>query len=111
VQRTVSLTGETGEASVFSPDLATAALNAPVDPDRDAKLRGFLKEADSRDSKRGKIHVVDAEGTSHRVIVPPGMMTDIVKPLWESEVEIMGTRKRSAIHLTSIRPAKTQIKA
>jgi hypothetical protein len=39
------------------------------------------------------------------------MMTDIVKPLWESEVEIMGTRKRSAIHLTSIRPAKTQIKA
>ena len=58
-----------------------------------------------------KIHVVDAEGTSHRVIVPPGMMTDIVKPLWESEVEIMGTRKRSAIHLTSIRPAKTQIKA
>jgi hypothetical protein len=91
--------------------LATAALNAPADPDRDAKLRGFLKEADSRDSKQGRIHVVDAEGTSHRVVVPPGMMTDIVKPLWESWVEIIGTRKRSAIHLTSIRQVKTQTEA
>jgi hypothetical protein len=111
VQRTVALTGEAAEASAFASDLATAALNAPADPDRDAKLRGFLKEADSRDSKQGRIHVVDAEGTSHRVVVPPGMMTDIVKPLWESWVEIIGTRKRSAIHLTSIRQVKTQTEA
>ena len=45
VQRTVALTGEAAEASAFASDLATAALNAPADPDRDAKLRGFLKEA------------------------------------------------------------------
>ena len=110
ITRTVSLTGGTVDAAVFAPELAIAALQAPTRADRDAPLRGFLKEADSRDSKRGKIHVVDAEGTSHTVIVPPGMMTDIVKPLWETEVEITGTRKRNAVHLATIRPVKAPTK-
>jgi hypothetical protein len=69
-------------------------------------VQGILKEADSRNKERGKIHIVDSEGTSHTIIVPPGMMTDIVRPLWESEVLIVGTQKRKVIHLIEIRPVK-----
>jgi hypothetical protein len=109
--KTVSLTGGTANAVAFAPNLKKAALQVTARADRDAQLRGFLKEADARDSKRGKIHVVDAEGTSHTVVVPIGMMTDIVKPLWELEVEIAGTRKRNVIHLATIRPVKASTRA
>ena len=108
--KTVSLTGGTSGAATPAPESAAAATETPARTVRDTRVRGFLKEADSRDSTRGKIHIVDAEGASHTVIVPPGMMTDIVKPLWESEVEIVGTRKRTAIHLATIRLAKAPTK-
>jgi hypothetical protein len=108
--RTVSLTGGAVDTAVFAPELVKAAPDAAAQADRETQLRGFLKEADARDSKRGKIQVVDAEGTSHAVVVPPGMMTDIVKPLWESEVEISGRRKRNTFHLATIRPVKAPAK-
>jgi hypothetical protein len=69
-------------------------------------LEGFLKEADSRDAKKGTIHVVDNEGKSHTVILAPDMMSDIVKPLWESYVAIVGNYRKKQFHLTEIRPAK-----
>ena len=69
-------------------------------------VRGILKEADSRNKNREKIHIIDPEGTSHEIIVPPGMMSDIVKPLWKSEVVIVGVQKRRVIHLTEIRPVQ-----
>jgi hypothetical protein len=106
VTKTVSLTKGTIGTPLFAAELTAAVAQAPSRADRNAQLRGFLKEVDARDGKRGKIQVVDAGGTSHTVIVPPGMMTDIVKRLWESEVEISGRRKGNAIHLATIRPAK-----
>jgi hypothetical protein len=33
------------------------------------------------------------------------MMSDIVKPLWESEVEVTGTLKGKKVHLMQIRAA------
>ena len=110
IVRTVSLTGQGASEVQLVPAFGLAALKAPEKDEGVATIQGFLKEADSRDSKRGKIHVIDAEGGSHTVIVPPGMMSDIVKPLWESEIIITGDRKRRAIHLTDIRPVKPHSK-
>jgi hypothetical protein len=87
---------------VFNP---IGATEVPEDQ-RTTMVQGFLKEADSRNKERGKIHIIDSEGTSHTIIVPPGMMTDIVKPHWESEVVIVGTKKRNEVYLVEIRPVK-----
>jgi len=108
--RTVSLSGPAMESAALTFPFPIAALSAPTPEERPEDIQGILKEADSRDSKRGKIHIVDKEGTSHTIIVPPSMMTDIVKPLWESEVIVTGTRKRNIFHLTGIRPVKPQSK-
>jgi hypothetical protein len=107
VVRTVSLTNH-GESEIrLMPTLGIAALQTPVGDNGTSSIQGILKEADSRDSTRGKIHIIDKDGAGHTVIVPPSMMADIVKPLWESEVIVTGDRKGTAIYLTDIRPVKT----
>ena len=105
ILRTVSLTPRsiTAEHAIA---FGIAALTPASSEQPPSMIQGVLREADSRDSKRGKIHVVDAEGASHTVVVPPGMMSDIVKPLWESEVVIVGERKGKSIFLKDIRAAK-----
>jgi hypothetical protein len=110
IVKTVSLTAHGASEVQLVPAFGMAALKAPEQDDRATNIQGFLKEADARNSKRGKIHIIDAEGTSHTIIVPPGMMGDIVKPLWESEVFVSGERKRNAIHLLDIRQVKQPTK-
>jgi hypothetical protein len=72
------------------------------------ELRGELLIADATKKKVGKqsgeIEIVTAGNVKVKVVVPPGMMSDIVKPLWESEVEVIGTRKGQKVHLVQIRP-------
>jgi len=104
VTRTVSLTHHGASEILLRPTFGVAALQISDGDEGISSIQGILKEADSRASKRGKIHVIDKDGSSHTVIVPPGMMADIVKPLWESEVIVTGERKRKVIHLTDIRP-------
>jgi hypothetical protein len=70
-------------------------------------LRGELQIANAtkKSSKQsGEIEIVTEGNVRVKVIVPPGMMSDIVKPLWESEVEVIGTRKGRKVHLMQIRP-------
>lgn len=55
-------------------------------------IRGKLLFADATREKSNKIRIVDEDGKSHTVLVPPGMMNDIVSPHWGSQVEITGTR-------------------
>ena len=106
VVRTVSLTNQGASEIRLMPTFGVAALQAPKGDEGTSSIQGILKEADARDSKRGKIHIIDKDGASHTVIVPPSMMADIVRPLWESEVIVTGDRKRKLIHLTDIRPVK-----
>ncbi len=110
VVRTVSLTEQGTSGVQLIPAFGMAALKVHTEDEVVATIQGFLREAYSRDSRRGKIQVIDAEGGSHTVIVPSGMMSDIVKPLWESEVIITGDRKRKTIFLTDIRPVRSQSK-
>src|SRR5207248_2894292 len=73
-------------------------------PDVEAvEVTGTLKFADSR-KNTNEIQIISAGGVRHTVIVPPGMMSDIVKPLWDEEVTVTGTQtKGRKIHLMQIR--------
>jgi hypothetical protein len=72
------------------------------------RLRGEFQIANARkrsEKQAGEITIVTSGNVEIRVVVPPGMMSDIVKPLWESEVEVIGTRKGKRIHLIQIKAA------
>jgi hypothetical protein len=69
-------------------------------------ITGALKFADSLEHRQDQIKVVDTNGVKYTVVVPPGMMADIVRPLWGSLVTITGTMKRYQIELADIVKAK-----
>jgi hypothetical protein len=80
-----------------APDPAGAANRERI------TVRGTLKFADATHRDAGQIKIVEeGSGTIRQVRVPEGMMNDIVKPLWDSEVEISGTLEGRLIHLESI---------
>lgn len=55
-------------------------------------IRGSLLEADAKSQLKGEIEVVDAQGLTHRIEVPRGMMRDIVRPMFEEQVIVQATR-------------------
>jgi len=67
-----------------------------------ATITGRLLLADARRSGKEKIQLIDDAGQAHNVIVPEGMMSDIVKPLWEERVKVTGYYKQRAIRLEDI---------
>jgi len=66
------------------------------------EIRGVLLEANAKSQKRGEIEVVDSAGKPQRIVVPRGMMSDIVKPMFEEEVVVAGVRKGTIVELLSI---------
>ena len=79
-------------------------LTLPViEGPRKVTIRGTLKFADALKKEHSIIRVVDSEGRAQKVLVPPGMMDDIVRPLWDYEVTIIGLRERGTIVLEDIR--------
>jgi hypothetical protein len=68
------------------------------------EVSGILRRADSLKEGRSEIVIVGADNARHKVVVPPGMMSDIVKPLWETQVIVKGLRKGKTISLQEIRP-------
>lgn len=68
-------------------------------------VRGSLKYADSTKGRTGHIKLVDEQGKTYDVVVPEGMMSDIVKPLWDDDVIVKGFRKGKSIRLEDIVPA------
>jgi len=72
------------------------------------QLRGELQIANATKksvTQSGEIEIVTEGNVRVKVVVPPGMMSDIVKPLWETEVEVTGIRKGKKIYLMQICPA------
>jgi len=66
-------------------------------------VKGFLRYADATHGASGKIKIVEeGKGGTHKVKVPEGMMSDIVRPMWDSLVTIKGRRKGSTIILEDI---------
>jgi len=87
----------------------------PADPDagkpqagETEQIRGVLKFADDlqdEKGKKGKIKIIDGDGSPHTVIVPPGLMDDIVGPLWKSQVIVTGKKKGKYLVLVDIEKA------
>jgi len=70
-------------------------------------ITGTLRFADATKIERPKIKLIDESGVAHNIIVPEGMMSDIVKPLWEEPVIVTGFYRRGAIQLEKISRAST----
>jgi hypothetical protein len=67
-------------------------------------VTGTLKFADARKTTN-EMQIVSA-GNVHPIVVPEGMMSDVVKPLWGEEVTVTGVQKGKKIHLMQIRPVE-----
>jgi len=77
----------------------------PTKEDRMATITGRLKYADGIIAEKQKIKLIDDEGIPHNIIVPEGMMSDIVKPLWDERVKVTGFYHYRAIALEDISKA------
>lgn len=65
------------------------------------KVRGVFLYASSM-NKQKTIKLKDEIGNKYDVRVPPGLMSDIVKPLFEDTVIVEGIRKKNIIELENI---------
>ena len=82
--------------------IAERPVNVTIPKKQSAKLitiKGILKFADAAKSK---IKLVDEDGKPHTIIVPEGMLSDIVRPKWEETVMVTGFVKGREIHLVDI---------
>ena len=68
------------------------------------ELRGVLRYADATSDARNRIKIIGESREAHIIEVPDGMMNDIVRPLWASQVRVNGIRKGSRIILEDIWP-------
>ncbi|MGE5271856.1 MAG: hypothetical protein ACM3JG_19520, partial [Thiohalocapsa sp.] len=105
--REVALTRTTQDTPMIRPrDVAVVSKKTkPVDEDM-VEVQGVLRFANSL-KKTDEIQIVSEHNVRHAVIVPPGMMSDIVKPLWDTDVVVSGFRKGRKIHLMQIRPVES----
>ncbi len=64
------------------------------------EIQGTLKMADAR--KESFIDIVDRNGNDHKIMVPAGMMADIVRPMFDKEVFVKGVKIHGQIELEDI---------
>lgn len=65
-------------------------------------VRGTLLYADAMKSGGDEIHILKENGERQRVKVPEGLMSDIVRPMWDSVVEVVGRRQGPYVVLDEI---------
>ena len=73
-----------------------------TEPDQVKEVKGILLEADATKKRLGRIQIVDEHGVAHGVSVPRGMMSDIVKPMFEERVIVSARPKGKGLLLESI---------
>lgn len=101
-ERTVRLTRH-------SDDILTAVEAPPLKASAERiTITGELQFADGRSTSKCRIRVVEQDGTQHNVLVPEGLMADIVRPLWGERVSVTGTKGRKGIKLEDIQLADVE---
>jgi hypothetical protein len=65
-------------------------------------ITGRLKFADAVRIEKPKIKLVDEAGKAHPILVPEGMMSDIVRPMWDEPVTVTGYYRRRVLYLEDI---------
>jgi hypothetical protein len=84
-------------------------LALPMPPEVEHKeelitVKGLLLAADAKRKAEGLITVIDDKNAEHLIKVPRGLMSDIVKPLFEERVVVRGKWESGRIQLQDIDP-------
>lgn len=98
--RTVALTRRREELTNIS--LGSIKTTSPEFEYERVEVRGLLHYADEIGRNDGTIRLEDQGGRVHEIVVPEGMMGDIVRPLWDDAVVVTGTRRGKRIRLEGI---------
>lgn len=79
----------------------------PSKPEREEEIEvvGVLQYADAVPKRYGKLKVLDDSGETHVVSVARELMSDIVRPLFEERVRVVGIRRNRVIHAEDIERA------
>ena len=108
--RQVALRGSnTVTPSLSAADVVTPQYRSRNTAEESIEVTGelLIANAEKRSSNQaGIIEIFTASGEKVKVVVPPGMMSDIVRPLWESKVNVVGLRKGNRTFLTQISAAR-----
>ena len=84
-----------------APEVVTVASKEELEAGEEVHLQGWLRFADAR-KPDGLIEIIDDNNVGHKLHIPAGMMADIVRPMFGSEVMVDGRRKGEAIVLEDI---------
>jgi len=110
----VKAVGFTANLGKTEKRVALTRLSRSLSPETGSKaphdklvtVRGTLRFADSLNPDRNEIRLLDENDTKHRILVPQGMMEDIVRPLWDREVIVEGVQQKDGILMYSITPVE-----
>lgn len=92
---------------MLSHTIRTSTPSGPRSKGKEAvTVQGTLKYADSTKSNRSEIRLIGEDGTRYAVVVPPGMMDDVVRPHWDAEVKVTGIKKGGKIVLSDIEESR-----
>lgn len=103
ITRQVALTARESDGMTLFESVPTITSEGTG---KSVEVVGMLKLADAQQEGNEKINIIDDNGKPRKITVPPGMLDDIVKPLWNARVVITGVQnKRGVIMLQDIRLA------
>ena len=66
------------------------------------EIHGLLLEADAKKQAEGIIQVIQPNRGLYKIHVPRGMMSDIVKPMFEEEVVVFAAQRDNEYYFDSI---------
>jgi hypothetical protein len=108
---TASYNGQTRPVAITRKQKEISVTSIESSSNKETQERisvtGRLLLADAT-KKKDRIQLIDDGGKPHNVIVPEGMMTDIVRPLWDDIVTVTGVRTKSRLLLEGIEKASNQ---
>ena len=86
-------------------ELTALTVSDPIsDQHGTVEIHGVLRFADAIRGNRNRIRVIDDDNRSHTIEVPEGMMNDIARPMWDSNVIVKGIRYPKKVVLQEIDP-------
>ena len=82
--------------NVHARDLPTPSVEGPSQGGESSRISGVLRYADAgaRQQGRNQIKIVSEDEGPVDLVVPEGLMDDVVRPLWNAHVTARATRQR-----------------
>ncbi len=103
-EKTVAVTRKKEE--VDSSIIFTKTSAEELEGGKESEVRGELRYADStKPDQEGQIKLITDDDKMYSIIVPEGMMDDIVRPMWGKNIIIKGKQIKKKIYLKDIKIA------